>query len=86
MTALITRSPLQILSMTSTQRPSRRRTARHAFNEGTGDEGGEGNANGYGAASAKRTKVDGGGGGGDGGAKAGVGAQAKNTKKKSAGQ
>ena len=69
--------------MTSTQRPSRRRTARHAFHEGDSDKVGEGNANGYGAASAKRTKVDDIDGGG--GMKAGVGAHAKNPKKKSAG-
>ena len=78
MTTLITRSPLQILSMTSTQRPTRRRNARHAFDDGNGDEDGEGNRNGYGAAPAKRTKVDGGSG------KVTVGAQTK-SKKKAAG-
>ena len=78
MTTLITRSPLQILSMTSMQRPSRRRNARHAFNEGNGDEDGEGNKEGYGSAPTKRTKVDG------SSAKATVGAQTK-SKKKNAG-
>ncbi|OCK79386.1 hypothetical protein K432DRAFT_330320, partial [Lepidopterella palustris CBS 459.81] len=33
MNALLTRSPLQTLSMTSTQRPTRRRSARNAFEE-----------------------------------------------------
>ena len=38
MTAIIARSPLQILSMTSMQRPSRRRNARHAFEEEEGND------------------------------------------------
>jgi len=33
MTVLLSRSPLQTLSMTSTQRPTRRRSARHAFED-----------------------------------------------------
>jgi len=33
MTALLSRSPLQTLSMISTQRPTRRRSARHAFED-----------------------------------------------------
>lgn len=78
MTTLITRSPLQILSMTSTQRPSRRRNARHAFIEDNGEEDGEGNRAGRGAAPAKRAKVDG------SSEKVSVGAQTK-SKKKTAG-
>ena len=33
MTVLLSRSPLQTLSMASTQRPTRRRSARHAFED-----------------------------------------------------